>query len=61
MKIDFTINYGSESARSIRGELNVKTLEEVERCLDGAVESLKENRVGQITMCCTLEVEKEEN
>lgn len=61
MKLDFTINYGSEVSQTIQGELNVKTLAEVKRCLDEAVESLKENRVDSIAMICTLKVEKEEN
>lgn len=61
MKIDFAINYGTKSAYSIKGKLDLKVLQEVERCLDEAIELLKKNNVDSITMCCTLEVEQEEN
>lgn len=60
MNFNFTINYGSAVSQTIEGKLNPKTLEEMQRCLDEAVELLKENRVGSITMCCSLEAEQEE-
>lgn len=61
MKLDFAINYESAVSKTIKGKLNLKTFAEMQRCLDEAVESLKENRVDSITMCCTLEAEQEEN
>lgn len=61
MKIDFAINYGMEVSKTIKGQLDGKTLVEMKRCLDEAVESMEKNRVDSITICCTLEVEQEEN
>ena len=61
MKLDFAINYESEVSQTVKGKLDGKTLQEMKRCLDEAVEALKENRVRIITMCCTLEAEEEEN
>lgn len=61
MKLDFAINYDSAVSQTVKGKLNGKTLAEMKRCLDAAVEALEKNRVDSITICCTLEAEQEEN
>lgn len=61
MKLYFAVNYGLAVSQTIKGKLNRETLAEMKRCLDGAVESLKENRIDSITISCTLEAEQEEN
>ena len=61
MKLNFAINYGTKSERSIKGKLNGETLAEMKRYLDEAIELLGKNHIDSVTICCALEVEEEEN